>query len=274
MAHIHDRPKKEKIKRIRYLIAIILFIYIVVLASTLLLNYHVEPIQVLKVAPQNFIQDGSFEKFNQTAGDCCNANPNASKVYAAKSLDSYLGKYSLNLTSYNQCACINKPINNITTSGVYALYFNYKGDGPRTCIWSGGDNKCLVSERSDLSKNWTRYGKLFNFTNQSANVAVFLYTDSTGTLKTNLYDDLEVKRLVYVTNNAPYLKDSQYVVETSKENVINGTYLGDADARNAYYLIQGTPDITIKFPWTELILIIVMMLIMIRLILQKKEPWE
>ncbi|MFA6023469.1 MAG: hypothetical protein WC781_05260 [Candidatus Pacearchaeota archaeon] len=42
----------------------------------------------------------------------------------------------------------------------------------------------------------------------------------------------------------------------------------------AYYLVHGSPQITIKFPYTELGLIVVMLLVMIRLILRKKEQWE
>lgn len=267
-------PKTEKLQNIKYLIAIIIFIYIIVLSSTLILNYHVKPIEVYKVSTDNLIEDGSFEKFNQTAGDCCNANPNASKVFASKSLDAISGKYSLNLTSYSQCACISKPLINFTNSEKYLLSFYYKGDNPRTCLYTTGDKKCLFNENVNISKEWNKYYKIIKFTENSDNPSVYLYTDANGKLRTNFYDNLQINRLVYLTSNPQYRDSETYIIKTKTDNLVNGIKISDNTNGEAYYLVKGKPIITVQFPYTELVLIIIMMLIMVRLILKKKDPWE
>ncbi len=37
-----------------------------------------------------------------------------------------------------------------------------------------------------------------------------------------------------------------------------------------YYLVTGKPDITLRFPWPELILLLFMMLVVIRLLFKKE----
>ena len=38
-----------------------------------------------------------------------------------------------------------------------------------------------------------------------------------------------------------------------------------------YYLVTGKPDITLRFPWPELILLLFMMLVVIRLLFKRQD---
>lgn len=266
----------KKLKKVRYLFAFVLFVYLILLSSSLILKYHVTSAEIYKLSNENLIEDGSFEDFNQTAGNCC-TNPDIikdGKVFASQSTDAFLGKYSLNLTSYNQCACINKPFANFINSEKYILSFNYKGDNPRTCLWSQEDKKCLLNENANKSEEWVGFFKIFNFTDKSENVAVYFYTDASGKVKTNLYDDLQVRKLAEISENADFKSYEYYIIKTNTGNKVNGEIISDAVNGEAYYLIKGKPDITLKFPWTELVLIIIIMLIITRLVLKKREAWE
>ena len=67
----------------------------------------------------------------------------------------------------------------------------------------------------------------------------------------------------------PYEDDEQYVIKTNTANVIhNERYVKLTD--DGYYLVNGAPDITLQFPWTELIILIVLIIIVIRLLFKKE----
>lgn len=87
-------------------------------------------------------------------------------------------------------------------------------------------------------------------------------------------NNLQVHKLIPITpsiNQADYNLAEQYVIKTNPDNVISAICseekLTDEGVcpieklnDEGYYLITGAPDITLKFPWTELVLIIIMML--------------
>ena len=128
--------------------------------------------------------------------------------------------------------------------------------------------------------------KLLEFTNKSTSSNIYFYADSSGELRTNLYDDLRVRRLVPITepSNYNYQTGQEYVIQTDSSNLvhnINAVKLNeDADAgkddknekgNKARYLISGKPDITLKFPWTEIIIVVLVIAVIARLLIKKDE---
>ncbi|MFA6023465.1 MAG: hypothetical protein WC781_05240 [Candidatus Pacearchaeota archaeon] len=264
----------KKLQKLRYLFAFVLFVYIIVLSSTLILNYHVKPLEIYKISLENLIEDGSFENFNQTAGDCCNANPGNASVFASKSLDAFAGKYSLNLTSYNHCACVSKGIKNLDSNQKYFLSFYYKGDNAKVCNLISEEKTCKPNNKFQKTTEWTRFNYLLLLNDGSRSSSLHFYADSSGSQVTNLYDGLRVSKLTELLENVELLDYNEYIIKTKVSHNVNGEMLGDPINGEAYYFIQGVPQITIKFPYAELGLIVVMILIMIRLMLRKKEAWE
>jgi len=252
-------------KALKYTIIAIFFLAIILLAGSTFLKHHVEPTEVYKLDSENPIENGSFENFNQTAGDCCNGTSGNASIFATKSNDSYEGKYSLNLTSGNHCACIGKQIMNFTNLSMYLLSFYYKGDNSQICNWVGGNNQCIPNKIMNPSKEWNISNSLFIPSNNSISASITLYASSDGTRTvTNLYDDLQVHKLTQINNSGPFFLNQPYVILTNKKNLVeDGEFLSDSSTElgSAYYLITGEPEITIKFPIKEIILIFSMILI-------------
>ncbi len=256
-------------KILRYISIILLVTVTIALTSTTIMKYYVSPEEVYVLQSENLIEDGSFESFNQPAGDCCKTDANKSSVFASKSTDAFDGEYSLNLTSNFQCACINKLINNFEKTNKYLLSFYYKGDNPRYCNWVVDDNKCLPEEKFWETDKWTHYRHILSFNDKSRLSNVHFYSDSRGETVTNLYDDLQVHRLMPVAKDYPFDYEEEYVIKTNPENIV---YNEGAEKLNeeGYYFVIGAPKITLKFPWVELVLIMLMMLIVIRLLFKKQ----
>jgi hypothetical protein len=287
-----NKMKTSHKKIMRYIYVIIISILILLVAGSYLIRYNVKPNMIYLIDSENLINDSSFENFNQTAGDCCNGLPGNASIFATKSNESYLGNYSLNLTAFNHCACIKISFTNFSISDIYLLNFYYKGDKAKICNWVGGDNKCISSKEYNGSVNWILGNTLFYFTNFSTSASIFFYADSRdGTPVTNLYDDLQVHRLdpldwdevldmesfnqEAIDSGYPEAAEvNQYVILTKKDNLVhNGEFLSDSTTESgfAYYLVTGKPEITLKFPYTEVIIIIILAFIIIRLVFSKTE---
>lgn len=251
-------------KSTRYFFAFVLIVIMAIIIGSLVLNYRVKPKELHYLDKSNLIEDNSFENFNKTVYDCCNSDNSKSKVFASKSTEAIDGKYSLNLTSESQCACIDESFTQLFNNKKYFVSFYYKGDSPRICVWASKDDTCMLSKSFYLAKDWKKYQKIISFTNKSRTASVFFYADSEGIVTTNLYDDLQVHQLIEMSPDYPFSNDEQYIVKTDSSNIVhNGEPLPDEPG---YYLVQGTPDITIHFPWPELVLLLAMMLIVIRLL--------
>ena len=273
--------------KIKYLIVLILIIIMLFIIASYIFRYHVKSSEIYIIDSENLIQDGGFENFNGTVGDCCMKDKNSSMVFASKSLDAYEGNFSLNLTSYYQCACINKEVINFSNLDIYLLSFYYKGYNPRFCNWVGGNNKCRPENKFDSNQTWNKYQIITNFTNQSESDLIHFYADSSGDPVTNLYDDLQVHRLDPISwqevldmesqnqdflANAPELvENNSYIILTKSDNIVKGERISDIKDGNAYYLISGTPEITLKFPVTEVIILVIMIVIVIRLLFKRSE---
>jgi len=256
-------------KSLRYIFAFVLIMGMILLAISTISKYNLKPDEIYVISSENLINDGSFENFNESIYDCCNANPDNSKVSVSKSTDNIDGLYSLELTSSNQCACINKKVIEIIANKKYLLSFYYKGNKPRFCNYVTGDNKCIPTKTFDNYDDWQFYSSIIQFTDKSQSASIFFYADSDGTKTvTNLYDGLEVRRLVQMDTDYPYEDDEQYVIKTNTANVVHNRFIKLTD--DGYYLVNGAPDITLKFPWTELIILIVLILIVIRLLFKKE----
>ncbi len=277
-------------RKIRYAFVIILIIIMIIVAGSYIFRYHVKPVEIYLIDSENLIDDGGFENFNMTPGDCCNSTPGDAKIYASESNDVFIDNHSLNLTAENHCACINKPIINFSNLDLYLLSFYFKGDNPRFCNYVSGENRCLPEYRFDLNQTWNKYQSILQFTNLSIGSLIHLYADSRGEPVTNLYDDLQVHRLDPISydellelesinsdfsKNAPELAENNtYIILTKKDNLVrNGEFLSDSAPLSgfAYYLISGKPEITLKFPLTEIIILVIMMLIVIKLLFKKSE---
>lgn len=260
----------------RYLAVLILANMVIFIVGTIVVNYNVAPEKAYKIDSINLIDDSSFEDFNQTAGDCCNKNKNDSMVFASKSLEAFSGKYSLNLTSSNQCACISKKINNFDNQNQYVMSFYYKGDKPRVCNWATGDNKCLPEIKFDKADSWIPDYSILSFTDKSEQSLVHFYADSDGTKTiTNLYDDLIVRKLIPIItpDNYKYKADEEYIFETDRSNIIHNVdavkLSENKEGNKSQYLVMGKPDITLKFPWTEIVIVVLITIIIVRLIIKK-----
>lgn len=255
---------------IRYTTAILLLLGILFIGMTIINGFKVIPYEVSKVSSGNLISDGSFENFNQNPGDCCDKTAGSPNIFAGKSQDSFSGIYSLNLTAYNHCACINIEAGKIINTEKYLMIVYSKGDNPRFCNWVSGDNDCLVNKKILKSENWTKTLQILSFTNKSKSAIIYFYADSLdGDSITNLYDDLQVKKLIPVNNNIIFQSNNQYIIKTSSDNIVHNP-TAEKISEDGYYLVTGNPDITLQFPWSEIVLMVLMMLIVIRLLFRKQ----
>jgi hypothetical protein len=274
-------------KALRYISATLLLTGIVFIMAITYMNYKVIPIEVYKLDTLNNVKDNGFESFDQSPGDCCTTPEKAkeARIFAFKSNDAFEGDYSLSLISENHCACVDKPLIQFKEYEKYLVSFYYKGEQPRFCNWVQGDNLCLPEAKLNPSEKWKRYNGLFIVTNKSTSSAVVFYADSDGTKTvTNLYDDLQVRKLISIKPSLSpddYKQDQEYVIKTNPTNVVNAIcakQYKDSEGKcpverlsdDGYYLVRGAPQVNLKFPWTELILIIIMMLIIIRLLFRKQ----
>jgi hypothetical protein len=260
-------------KQLNFLITGILIIIILLILGSVILNYNIKPVNIYLINNENLIYDGSFENFNQTVGDCCNGNSGTAVISASKSEDSILETYSLNLTSSNHCACIYDPIINFNKLNKYLLSFYYKGDNPEFCTFVSGDNQCMPKQDLNQSYIWMKDYSILTFSDISKSASIYFYADSDGTkTTTNLYDDLEVHQLMPINSDYNFQNNESYIIKTKVDNNVKGKMIGKEDTNgDAYFLISGKPNVTIKFPWTELIIVIIIMLIIIRLLFKKQE---
>ncbi|HRZ85590.1 MAG TPA: hypothetical protein P5277_02310 [Candidatus Paceibacterota bacterium] len=274
--------KKFKFGIIKYILVLILIILILFMITSLVMKYRVSPDEVYHIDKNtNFIEDGSFENFNQTPSDCCNKNPGNASISALRYEDSFEGIYSLKLTSENHCACLYKDFKNFNNSYKYLISFYYKGNKPKVCCWVIGINICNPYKELPPSDNWLRFVHLLEFSDKSTGDWIHFYAESDGTKTvTNYYDDLQVRKLIQIDPKGEFSDSEEYVIKTKADNNVNGEMISKDDKTNtAYYFIEGKPLVTIKFPIYEMVIIIVIMLIITRLILKQdshkhKEDWE
>ncbi len=264
-----------KQRKLGYLIALILIIGIIFIIISIFGRYSITPNETYRINNTNLIDDGSFENFNKSVGDCCNSNPNMSKVYASKLNDSVEGNFSLKLTAEYQCACINAPILEFNNSNKYLLSFYYKGDNPRFCNWVNGDKKCLPNKKLEVTQEWTNDIELLTYTTNSLAPVIYLYADSRdGKTVTNLYDDLQVHKLIPIENPSEYEYNSEeeYIFKTKTDNNVKGEIISEVDKKTgeAYFIVKGKPYVTIKFPLSEIVIIVIMILIIVRLLFKKQ----
>ena len=220
----------------------------------------------------NLIEDGSFETLNVSVGDCCTSYElrNEAMINVSRSNDSFHNRYSLNLTSSNHCACINKQIRGFENT-IYLISFYYKGDNPKFCNWVVGDDKCLPVKKLPSANQWTKYEQLLIFTNNSESAYIYFYADSDGTKTvTNLYDDLQVHKLIPMQRNGDFNQNETYIIKTKADNNVNGEMISDVVDGEAYFMVKGEPIVTIKFPWTEVVIIMLMLFVIIRLLFKKQ----
>jgi hypothetical protein len=209
----------------------------------------------------NLVADASFEMFNKTAGDCCNSNPNASRVYASKSTDAFSGNYSLLLQSSSQCSCASFPVANFSKSYLYYSSFYYKGDNPSMCAWIGGEKRCNPKKDYARSVKWQNYQFILEPTSNATAISMFFYAKSDG--KKNVsdwYDNLEVIRLVPIDQ---IQENASYVVKVFDSTKLAGIPLG-----NDYYLISGS--LVKAFPIYLFILLVFSSASLAYLLLRKK----
>ena len=264
-------PRHIKSQVLRYLLAFVLVAISIFMISSFAINYHVKPLESYKIDTQNLIDDGGFETFNGTAGDCCNKMSGESIISTSKSLDVFEGDYSLNLTSSNHCACINKPVINFTNTTNYLISFYSKGDLPHTCNWITNDRKCMPNAKFEATPDWKEYHTLIIPTNNSVSASIYFYADSSGQTVTNLYDDLQVHRLIPMSDNN-FNSGESYVIKTNSDNKVIGEKLSEADVNGqSYYLVNGAPNITLRIPFTQVVIIILIMLIVVRLLMKRDE---
>jgi hypothetical protein len=261
-------------KILRNILGILLIFLIIIFVLSYAYRYKVDSKEVYKILLENLVEDGSFENFNESVMDCCMTPEtiNEARISAINSKNSVDGIYSLNLTSSRHCACIYKTMKKLTNSEKYYLSFYYKGDNPKFCNWVGKDNQCLPIKNFEETFNWTKYNTILSFTNKSESAFIYFYADSDGSeTVTNIYDDLQVHKLVQIYKKSGFDSNSDYIIKTKKDNIVNGELISDEGNDEAYFYIMGEPKITLKFPWEDLILIIVFILIIIRLIFKKDE---
>jgi hypothetical protein len=255
---------KSKIKRI------ILLILITLILINLIINYKIDPIEKLKIG--EIIASNSFENFESPARDCCENNKGESKISLLKSKDSILGNFSIGLVSENHCACINEPLKNFNKEDIYILKFYYKGDHPRFCSWFEGDKTCTPNKELEETDQWEQQKEILFPTEKTKGISIYFYADSDGTKTvTNYYDDLQVRKLIPITDTYNFQDNEEYIIKTKADNNVNGERISEIENGEAYFLIQGKPNVTIKFPLTELIIILIMLIIIIRLTKNEKH---
>jgi hypothetical protein len=253
-------------KIIRIIISFAIILLILNLILSFIMNYYVVPNEVYKLTDNNLIEDGSFENFNETVGDCCNSNPEKSKVFAFKSSDSIKDSYSLNLKSEFQCACYNKPITGYDKKEKIFFEFYYKGTNPRYCLWSEGDKKCLAAGTLDSGKSWNKMQKIVELSESSNLIYLFFYSDSEGSIiADNFYDGLSIKKITLLRNKSIFSNNEEYIFKTKKGNNVKGSLILE-ESGYEYYLTKGKPIITLKIPWYELIISIIMLFVSVRIL--------
>src|SRR3989344_2910173 len=168
--------KRKTISKL--LIIFILLLSIVGLTVITINIYHTKPMSMNRLDYINLIEDGSFETLNVSVGDCCTSYElrNEAMINVSRSNDSFHNRYSLNLTSSNHCACINKQIRGFENT-IYLISFYYKGDNPKFCNWVVGDDKCLPVKKLPSANQWTKYEQLLIFTNNSESAYIYFYAD-------------------------------------------------------------------------------------------------
>lgn len=255
-------------KSTRYIFAGILIIAMISIILSIFLRYHVKPTDVFYIEKENLIEDGSFENFNDSAYDCCDNSPGESKVFLSKSEDAFDGKYSINVSSLGHCSCISKKIKKIYSNEKLILSFYYKGDNARLCNWVSKDEKCMPYKQFEMEENWTPYKNMILLSKNSTESRILFYTDSDGEkMFSNLYDDLQVHKVVQMDNSYIFKDSEDYIITTDLSNIVHN---GEPLNNEGYYLVTGKPDITLKFPWTELVILLFMMLVVIRLLFKKE----
>jgi len=136
--------------------------------------------------------DYSFE--NATwgkVGDCCSGRPDMAIVSASLSNDSSDGITSLDLTSENHCACVNRKVATEYNAN-YEISFDYKhisGDNPRFCLWRHDLRKCSPEHRLEPFSKWTKYTFEIN-------------TPNVEKRTTNLYDNVVLEKVTFVNTSA------------------------------------------------------------------------
>ena len=261
-------------KKSSYLIVGVLLIGVIFIIISIFGRYSITSNEPYKIDKENLIEDGSFEDFNKEAWDCCPNNAGNASIFVSKCEDSFDGEYSLNLTSSNHCACTSKLVSNFSNIFNYLISFHYKGDNPRFCNWVEGDRKCLPNKILNSTKEWTKYKRVLVHAESSLSSLIVFYADSSGSPVTNLYDDLQVHKLIPIENPSEYEYNSEeeYIFKTKADNNVKGEIISDVDAKTgeAYFLTTGKPYVTIKFPWSEIIIVIIIVLIIIRLLFKKQ----
>ena len=257
---------------IKKIVTFLLIIGGIIILANLASTFIVPLNKIYYASETNLIVDGSFENFNDSAKDCCNDIFDIPHVSASKTTDAYSGNYALKLESASNCACINKKINPIQKNGEYLISFYYKGDNPKFCNWVIGEDLCLPLRIINGSQEWKKHTEFLKFTDNSLASRIYFYTDSKDKRKyVNYYDDLQVRKLIEIDNNYNFQDNEEYIIETKADNNINGERISDIENGEAYFLIQGEPKVTIKFPITELIIILIMLIIIIRLTKHEKH---
>jgi hypothetical protein len=175
----------------------------------------------------NLIENGGFEEGTwENAGDCCcsecsctsgascsgisggsyctcpNAPGGSCQFTASLSTDAIEGRYSLNLTGRNACACNAKRMITFEIGKTYKLSFWYKHvqgpDCPRYCMGVEGRNVCDPAESlcdaTSRDGNWHYYEKTFTVQPGTTGLVLHFYGgDGSDTqFSTNLYDDVRV----------------------------------------------------------------------------------
>ena len=104
---------------------------------------------------------------------------------------------------------------------------------------------------------------------------IFFYADSSGETVTNLYDDLQVHRLIPISKPSSYNYNSneEYIFKTKADNNVQGELISEIDAKTgeAYFLAKGKPSITIKFPWSEMVFVLIIIVVIVRIMFKKEN---
>jgi hypothetical protein len=256
--------KKHK-KQIR----ILLLIIFIIIGSTTFLKYQIISYESYIIGLNDFAIDGSFENYELISpGDCCKTKLGQPEIFGSiTNFTSSLGNSSLNLTSKNHCACISRKIDNFNAENIYYITASYKGDNPRIGIHLFGPESHLIEKKFGVSNSeWKIFQQVITFSDSTQDTVINLYADSDGTKTvTNYYDNIRVRKLIAIDNNYNFQNDTKYIIKTKEDNNVNGEIISEIKNGEAYFLIEGKPKVTIKFPLIELIIILIILLIIGRL---------
>jgi hypothetical protein len=260
--------------KLNFFLISILVLFIFFGANNISKNSH-QQYDSFKIETDNLVNDGSFENFSKSPGDCCNNFPGEKKIYASQSKEAILGNYSLNLTSISHCACIAKKIEDLNISSKYYISTYYKGDNPRIYLAMLGPNSWEGDHKFDSTEKWIKHQIIISKISEDVKgVSVGFHSSSNdGLPKSNLYDALQVNKLVQIQEPFNYQKDEEYIIKTKTYNKVNGEQIESINSEigEVYFLITGEPKVTIKFPLTELIIILMILIIIGGLRLTKHE---